>query len=330
MPAPQIYDTITDRKVRAAFFRRLEEELAGDFTAEVATEFRSNQEIETYPWLSATPQMREWIGGRQIKQLRENNLTVRNRKFEVTLGFSLDDMRRDKVGMVDVRVGELAERAAKHVPKLLSEFIDNGSGTTKGKAWDGKSFFNSSHVIKGTNNNSSTINNDISVTVTSLPVTTTGTATDPSVAAMALIIRRGIRQMLGFTDEEQEPLNDGARSFLVMAPLELADVVDAAVTNTTLGDDGPNPLLAGNRGRGAYSIFSRTNTRLTGAQSIYIFRTDAMARAMINQIEVPLTAQMLGPESEYAKKEDEALFMAKRVGNVGYGDFTRAVRVTTA
>ena len=83
----------------------------------------STQEVETYAALGQVPMMREWVGGRDAKPLRESDYQIRNKIFEATLEVLVDDMRRDKTGQLRIRIAELARRAQGHWAKLLSDLL---------------------------------------------------------------------------------------------------------------------------------------------------------------------------------------------------------------
>jgi len=66
----------------------------------ISNYFTSDQASEEYAWLGMSPVMREWIGGRNAKGFRENNLTIKNKHYEATLEYLVRDLRRDKTGHI--------------------------------------------------------------------------------------------------------------------------------------------------------------------------------------------------------------------------------------
>ena len=133
------------RAIIGRFFAKLEEYMGKSWVDRVSMLFTSDQESETYKWLGMSPAMREWLGGRHAHGFRENGVTITNKTFEATLEVMVDWLRRDKTGQIDIRIAELAQRAVGHWAKLLSTFIQNGTGATSSLCYDGQYFFDSDH-----------------------------------------------------------------------------------------------------------------------------------------------------------------------------------------
>ena len=80
----QRHSGLSSRAIIGAFFLALEQR-GSMWTDPLMMKTMSDQASEEYKWLGMAPMMREWIGGRQAKGLRENGFTVENKKFEATL-----------------------------------------------------------------------------------------------------------------------------------------------------------------------------------------------------------------------------------------------------
>src|ERR1051325_10023746 len=117
---------LSSRAIIGSFYARLEQNTGASWIPLVSMLFNSDQDSETYKWLGMSPQMREWIGGRNAKGFRENAITIPNLHYEATMEVLLREMRRDKTGQVMVRINELADRTLSHWAKLLSTLIVNG------------------------------------------------------------------------------------------------------------------------------------------------------------------------------------------------------------
>ena len=116
--------TLSSRSIIGEFFKRLSMGGAA-WPFLLGMEFNSDQESETYKWLGQSPAMREWVGSRMAKALRENGITITNKEYEATLEVKLSDIRRDKTSQVMTRVRELADRTNSHWASLLSTLILN-------------------------------------------------------------------------------------------------------------------------------------------------------------------------------------------------------------
>jgi phage major head subunit gpT-like protein len=112
---------------------------------DLATEIKSETEEEFYPWLKRIPELREWIGERQVNNLSANVQRLKNRLFEDTFGVKRTKFEDDKYGIfTGPAVSELG-RAAKLWPdKILAEAIIAG-GTAL--AHDGQAYFSASHPV---------------------------------------------------------------------------------------------------------------------------------------------------------------------------------------
>lgn len=308
---------LSSRAVIGYFYERLSA-LAPSWVGAVSMHVDSNQASEQYEWLGQVPQLREWVGGRLEQALRANGITVLNKTFEGTLYVSVDDIRRDKTGQVAIRVSELAERALSHKASLLSTLIKNGGATV---CYDGQFFYDTDHTDPGAPNQTNQ-SNDIAFGIAAAGLT--GTAAAPSARAMQAAILAGIAQLMGFLDDQGEPFNEMAREFTVMVPVNYMQYALAAVALPVL-DSGATSLIAN---MPDFKIVPVVNPRLTSTTQIHVFRTDAQAKAFIEQEEEAITIGALAAGSEEEFKNNRHVYGVKRIGNVAYGLWQRAVRVT--
>ena len=308
---------LSSRAIIGRFYETLGAMRARTWLDKVAMPFQSDQASETYKWLGQSPAMREWIGERLAKGLRENGLTIVNKTFEGTLKIAVDDIRRDKTGQVDVRIRELAERALTHEMSLVSTLIANGAS---GLAYDGEYFFDTDHK-EGENqtNQSNSITFDISDGGGG------GTTTFPTVATMQRAILAAVSQMLGFKDDQNEPMAELAKNFLVMTgPSLMAPALGACALPTI--DAGASNLITAQK---KFMIEPEVNARLTGfTDKFIVFRTDGATKAMINQEEEAISVAAIAEGSEHEFKNNEHLYGVKRIGNAGYGMWQHACLVT--
>jgi len=304
-----VVDTgLTSRAIVGRFYRRLEEYADQAWWTRLAMRFASNQEAETYRWLGMVPQVREWIGGRQVRPLRSQGLTIVNKVWEATIRVDADEQRRDKTGQIMVRVNELARRVATHPNKLLTELI---AGGTSGQAYDGQAFFSSSHA----EGDSGTQSNSIAYDAT--------TPSSPSDSEMYGAIVKGIAQIMGFRDDQGEPLNEAAREFLVMVPLPFLPATLVALSSQQVNASS-NPLVAA----GPFSVSWVANPRLSWTDRFAIFRTDGETRPFIFQEELPVQVQVLAEGSELEVNENQHQYGVKAIHEAGYGFWQDACLVT--
>ena len=56
----------------------------------IATTVPSSTGAEEYGWLGSFPNMREWLGERVVNGMATHGYTIRNKKFELTVGVPRD------------------------------------------------------------------------------------------------------------------------------------------------------------------------------------------------------------------------------------------------
>lgn len=307
--------TLSSRAIIGEFYNTLEQDLGGMWIPGVSNLFESNQESETYKWLGMAPAMREWIGGRQAKGFRENGLTIVNKTFEATLEVLVDDIRRDKTGQVMVRVRELAQRTNSHWAKLLTELLIAAEATA---CYDGQFFFDTDHSEGDSGTQSNDVTSDISTT------------TAPTAGEMETAILKSIEAIMGFKDDQGEPMNESAKSFLIMVPVPFMSSAAGAIGSEIIVDASTSRsnriLTLGSLG--GFQVQMAVNPRLTWTTKFATFRTDAETRALIRQEEEGVTVDAVAEGSETEFKEKKHLYGVKAIRNVGYGYWQRACLTT--
>ncbi|EFO33227.1 major head subunit [Roseibium sp. TrichSKD4] len=110
----------------------------------IATEVPSTTTANEYGWLGEFPGMREWIGERVIRQLGSHDYRIKNRKFELTVAFKLDDLADDNLGIYKPRMEGLGNGVARHPDKLIFEALELGFSA---ECYDGQNFFDTDHPV---------------------------------------------------------------------------------------------------------------------------------------------------------------------------------------
>lgn len=308
--------TLSSRAIIGEFYNTLEQDMGGSYIPGITNLFQSNQESETYKWLGMSPALREWVGGRQAKGFRENGLTIFNKTFEATLEVLLDEIRRDKTGQVLIRVRELAQRTNAHWAKLVTALLIAAESAV---CYDGQYFFDTDHV----EGDSGSQSNDISADIT--------TTTAPTPAEMEGAILKSIEQILGYKDDQGEPMNENARQFLVMVPVPFMSAAAAALGSQIV--IGASNNINSNRIQtlgnvGGFGVELAVNARLTWTTKFATFRTDAETKAIIRQEEEGVSIAAIAEGSELEFRENKHQYGVKAIRNVGYGYWQRACLTT--
>jgi len=310
--------TISAREVIGILFQEMENAARASWISRIANEFQSTVAEEVYAGLGMAPAMREWLGGKLAKSFNELSVRIANKDWESTIAVKNKDLRRDKTAQLRLRLGEMADRAVQHEEKLASALILNGTGTTYGACYDTKALFADDHSI----GDSGTIDNSIAVSLAGIPAEVGGTVTSPSPEEFIHCVMQGVKTLRTFKDDQGEPINGSAKSFLVMVPTGLSVAAEYSLTQTLIAPGQSNPLLSS---RNSFEVV--VNQRLTWTDKFVVFRTDNRVKPLISQIEYGPLAKALAEGSDHEFKENEQLFSVEKSGNMGYGRFDQAVLV---
>lgn len=316
-------DKITERQVIGEFYKTLKQDVGSSWIPFVSNLFTSDQASEEYAWLGQSPAMREWIGGRNAKGLRESSFTIKNVHYEATLDILVRDLRRDKTGQVMTRVRELARRTNAHWAKLLTALIVAGEATD---CYDSQYFFDTDH----SEGSSGSQSNDISQDLSAWPVTKSGTTTKPSVEDFQVAFANGIGTICSFLDDQGEPMNEDATSFMAMVPVSFMHAAMQAAYSPVQVDAAQNVLQAI---KNKFSIDVVVNPRLDAASwttKFVMFRTDAELKSFIRQEEMPVDLKVKGYGSEYEFDNDAHQYGVDAWRNVGYGYWQNCCLLTFA
>jgi len=297
------------RDIIGKFFAAIEEYTGKSWIDLVSVLFDSDQDSETYKWLGMVPAMREWVGGRQAKGFRENGITIVNKTFEATLNILVDWIRRDKTKQVRIRINELAERATGHWAKLLSTLITNGTGATSGLCYDGQYFFDDDHSEGDSGTQKNLLTNG---EVAALDV---AAATTPTVSEAIKAILGVIAYMLGYKDDQGEPMNANAKKFTVMTSVTLWPYL----VHAELGEPADESNVLKELKKQGFIVSVVPNPRLTYTTQFATFRTDAPAAPFIRQEEEKISIGGKGEGSEFEFDNNMHQYGIKAIRNVGFG-----------
>jgi phage major head subunit gpT-like protein len=130
--------------LRDEFRRRMSEIDAKSVWKLLATVITSNTKSNTYGWLGAFPQLREWVGDRVVKDIAESAYQIVNQKYEATLGVDRTDIEDDNLGQYRVLASEMADEVERFFNRHIAILLKDGFTKT---CYDGQNFFDSEHPV---------------------------------------------------------------------------------------------------------------------------------------------------------------------------------------
>lgn len=310
---------LTSRAIIGEIYNRLNAP-AGSFVNRYAMKIGSSQEVENYAWLGQVPTMREWIGGRQPKGLRENTFSITNKDYEATLEILTKHIRRDQSGQIMVRIGELSRRVLSFPASLMTTLMINGETAT---CYDGQYFFDTDHAEGDSGQQS----NDLSIDISGLPVgnnSNPSAPTAPSPEEFGACALQAVQAILGFKDDQGEPMNEGASSFEVMVPTSMWHIAATGLSLPVLANGKVNPVP----NMPGISIAPVVNPRLTWTDKFAVYRTDGETKPFILQEEVPIMVDAVAEGSQLEFTDKKHWYGVQWGGAVGYGFWQHACLVT--
>lgn len=111
---------------------------------QIATTVTSTAFVEDYGWIGDIPKLREWIGDRVIQGLSAHEYSIRNRKFELTIGVKRDDIEDDRLGIYGTRFEMMGDSAAQHPDEITFELVNQAFTLP---CYDHQPFFDTDHPV---------------------------------------------------------------------------------------------------------------------------------------------------------------------------------------
>lgn len=122
----------------------------------VATEVPSTTSENVYAWLGNFPGLREWVGDRVIKNLKQHDYSIRNKTWEGTVSVPREAIEDDQYGVYKPMAQELGRSAAEHPDTLTYSLLASGFNT---KCYDGQYFFDTDHPVTDEAGNEISVSN---------------------------------------------------------------------------------------------------------------------------------------------------------------------------
>ncbi len=288
--------------LRSEFFERFD--ATPVHYRELSTRVVSTSDREDYGWLGTVPRVREWGTGRLAQGLRTERYSIENLKYEATIEVDRDEISDDQTGQIRLRVGELAQRAAMHKDYLVSQLLIGGESDGN-NAYDGVSFFGAAHVSGASGNQGNLLS------------AAAADPDSPTVDEFKEALKAAIGTMLGFKDDQGEPMLLSATGLVCVVPPTMLFAATEAVS-ATVTDMFANSL----RGIARVIAFPW----LTDTSKWYLLKTDGVIRPFIFQDREPVEFNALTEDSDEGFRREKFLFGVRARYRMAYGYWQFAVR----
>lgn len=138
-------------KLRVGFnaaYQRGLDGVAAKSALRVATRVPASQKEQRYGWLGKMPSVREWIGDRVIQSISESDYSIKEKKWELTIGVDAADIQTDNLGIYSTLFEGIGESAGSKPEQLIWALLAAGFATN---CYDGQYFFDTDHPVLDAN-----------------------------------------------------------------------------------------------------------------------------------------------------------------------------------
>lgn len=112
--------------------------------AAIATVITATTKEMRYGWLGKIPNVREWIGPRELQNIMQHDYSIREKAWELTLSVDKDDIETDNLGIYAPLFEEMGQSTgSKWCQQVFSQL---GLGFTT-NCYDGQLFFDVDHPV---------------------------------------------------------------------------------------------------------------------------------------------------------------------------------------
>lgn len=261
------------------------------------TEIASTKNLETYAWLGAVPQLKEWKDERAPKALIENGFTIVNKDYEASISVDRNALDDDQYGQIKLRVRQLGMTVVKGYDRLAAEAVE--AGTTE-LAYDGQNFFDTDHTEGENVTNQSNL-------LSALPLNGTNAKTV-------------ITAMRQFKDDRNEFSGANPTHIMVPSGLEFTamEIFNPQFVNVT--DQPGDRSLSG-------VLKVIVNPYLTNQADWYVLDlSQGVSPFIFQNRKAPQLASLDKPDSEANFFRKELFYGVDARFNFGYGDWRGAIK----
>jgi phage major head subunit gpT-like protein len=272
--------TISKKEMEARMFAAVTADPVLPWLDAILEQGRNDQIEEKYADLGAAPAMREALGSRHEKQLREYEFAIKNKQYEASLRIHKRDLLQKNGDMVQKRIDSLAMRAgSQHWAKLTSALIEANP-----LCYDGQNLMDTDHVSGGSGSQSNALSY------------AAATGTTPTADEFGAAVDAAFDALIGFKDDVGEIRNDVINRLMVMVPKGMRRVANVALKAPFIASGQSNVLQYQD-----YELMLVTNPRLTVTTDFFVIPLDTGLKPLIRQQleDIDIASKSWGSEYEY-------------------------------
>lgn len=142
-----IIDGAALRSLNTAFSTAYNEGLASAAASmwpRIATKVPSSTGENEYGWLGSFPNVREWIGDRQVQNITTSGYRIKNKEFELTIGVKRNHIEDDNIGIYSPMFQHMGESVGAKYDTDVWSLLKAGFTTP---CYDGQYFFDTDHPV---------------------------------------------------------------------------------------------------------------------------------------------------------------------------------------
>lgn len=122
----------------------------------IATTVPATTKEQRYGWLGKIASVREWLGPRVVQNISESDYSIREKKWELTIGVDRDDIETDNLGIYSPLFEEMGQSTGAKWDQLVFGALLGGFTTN---CYDGQFFFDTDHPVLDESGNIITVAN---------------------------------------------------------------------------------------------------------------------------------------------------------------------------
>lgn len=274
-------------------------ELEDSIADRIATVVSTTLPVQKYGWLGSCPPMREFVDERRPSGLSSHTVTIEDKVFESTIAVDRKALEDDQLGIVRLRIRDLAGRVAQHRHQITVGALASGGAAT---CYDGTSFFGSAHPVGS------------------------GTVSNSTAAALAnSSLGEAMAAMMAYSDDQGVPLGI-VPDTLVVGPALMWDATELVESPVVVW----KPTTSAGRPATNYKNALQGRLRLVvspflvgaDAGKWFLLDTKRAIKGVILQQREDVPVEFVAMESgsgESAFMRDRFLYGVRARYNVGYG-----------